>query len=1131
MMFLRKLALSLSPTLLALPFALPASAQPAQAAARQPAVIEADLEANFDFRCALRRSELAGKSGNVAASLLLGSPSGASQIALTFAGDALRLTRKVNGKAQVLAAVEHLGLPSGQGAVPLVVQWRAGSLRVIYGGRTVLRREGLGTLPQGATLSSSGGAYEFSEPQCQPVEPVAFADDFMRVAGEAGQWEPLSGEWKIRSASDPAKVANAFTYAGAGKSAISITGRWFWDDYRVGAAVRPEGQSEVGLIAYWQDAKNYILFRWLPEEAAGARGREKQLWRVWHGQPSLLASAPGGYRAKEWYHLSVCAVDGVLSVDIDGQQVLQKRTDLFGQGKIGLYASGDAPLLVDDVTVEHASSHSKEAVVRRETITPQFTREESMENWASPKAEWLPDKAGPEATFWNRGAYFGDHAVEIKAKALELNRAKIVATLCADGKSPESGYSLVVTQGGDKDQAQATLLRRGKAVSPPRAVKLGATGECAIRLEQVGKTVRAWVAQVLVASFADAQPLAGRRAGYSAVGAQVAPVDADVSGGNLYDYTFYRAPTDWYVSGGTWDMTSRWDCTPTWSWYGGWSERIAAIWNKHSFEGDMTVDFFAACKREGGSYQHPRDINITIAGDGRDLASGYSLIFGGWNNTATRLMRGTQVVAESTKYLLPRDYQGQAHHKWFNLRVEKVGATISFYVDHELALQYTDPKPLTGRRVALWTCGNGVMIARATLFYQRELAPEPTPLLIQNHDWAPVPAEKLGWISRQSDASLRLEAVQSAPTQAPAVAPAVRALNLDGGGAFAISPQLEPFDALKTPRLSFDCRFEKGAAVNLYLRARGVTHSVRLSGPSKEMEMEHTQVLAVAPDARDDGQWHHVDLDLAALLKPLYPNEAEIRVEEIFLGSATQDSYRQAGFGANFPGASYLVRGFALRSSDNRVAQAVGPELKPSSPRVAVSLAAPSLIAAIEKPEAAPAPGARARGLRDVRVTYCQDADAGEFKADKLNQPIGWACFSRPLVTDKVSTIDFDWADKPPHEGVSAKYWSARFFGKLLVPQAGDYVFAVDRLDDGARLFIDGKPVIESWKIQAAASQASQPITLTPGAHAIRLDYSQGTGLGSLTLRWSGPGFEREVIPQAARRAAPTQTAMAAATR
>ncbi len=54
----------------------------------------------------------------------------------------------------------------------------------------------------------------------------------------------------------------------------------------------------------------------------------------------------------------------------------------------------------------------------------------------------------------------------------------------------------------------------------------------------------------------------------------------------------------------------------------------------------------------------------------------------------------------------------------------------------------------------------------------------------------------------------------------------------------------------------------------------------------------------------------------------------------------------------------------------------------------------------------------------------------------------------------------------------------------------------------------------QNLDLQTAAlkSAESKPVALSPGVHDIRLDYSQGSGIGSLTLRWNGPDFAREVL-------------------
>jgi hypothetical protein len=379
-----------------------------------------------------------------------------------------------------------------------------------------------------------------------------------------------------------------------------------------------------------------------------------------------------------------------------------------------------------------------------------------------------------------------------------------------------------------------------------------------------------------------------------------------------------------------------------------------------------------------------------------------------------------------------------------------------------------------------------MMIARATIYYEKENGLESDLPPLREASFEPAtPVVKLPWKVRNDDKTVRLDAVTT-----PDKNLAVRAVTLLGGGEFAIEPQLDAFDVLQTPRLTFACRLSPDAQVNLYLKARGALHSIRLTGPTPEDEGDGVKSIGSAPITADD-QWHDVSLDLASLLKPLYPDEKTLPIDEIFLGNLTRDPYRKMGFGGNAPGSEYQVRAFTLRSPDNRIAKLLEPELK-----------------AEEKP--------LVRGLMQMRVTFCQDDDGGAFKDEMLNKPIEWKVFSKPIFTTPVraKTIDFDWPDqKSPGSGIRSTYWSARFYGKVQIATEGDYIFSLDRLDDGGRLLIDGKSVLEAWKIQEPATHNSESLHLTPGLHEIRLDYCQGPGPGSLALSWKGPGFDKETVP------------------
>lgn len=208
--------------------------------------------------------------------------------------------------------------------------------------------------------------------------------------------------------------------------------------------------------------------------------------------------------------------------------------------------------------------------------------------------------------------------------------------------------------------------------------------------------------------------------------------NVEINTGNVYDYTFASAPTDWWVQSGVWEMTNRWSCSPQWSWFGGRSEEIASVWNKRKFSGDMSVQFYFAFKMgltgtPRWNY-HPSDVALSFFGDGKNLGSGYSLIIGADGNKRSVLMKGDKVVAQSDAKpaLLPVLADGQPsmndlHRHWWYVRVNKIGSRIECYLDNELFLTYDDAAPLDAGQIALWTYNNGIMLSRVQIYYEQEL--------------------------------------------------------------------------------------------------------------------------------------------------------------------------------------------------------------------------------------------------------------------------------------------------------------------------------------------------------------------------------------------------------------------------
>jgi len=157
----------------------------------------------------------------------------------------------------------------------------------------------------------------------------------------------------------------------------------------------------------------------------------------------------------------------------------------------------------------------------------------------------------------------------------------------------------------------------------------------------------------------------------------------------------------------------RWSCDTSWKWFGGSARNGSAIsWNKLSFNGDFSLEFCGAIQMDpnrGSGYSYARDMNATIAADGHDLTSGYSFIYGGWDNKLSCLVRGNQIVAKpDTPCLFSRN--SSMHRKWWYFKIERFGSKLTWYIDNKKVLEYDDPEPLTGNRVALWAYDVGIMV-------------------------------------------------------------------------------------------------------------------------------------------------------------------------------------------------------------------------------------------------------------------------------------------------------------------------------------------------------------------------------------------------------------------------------------
>ncbi len=110
-------------------------------------------------------------------------------------------------------------------------------------------------------------------------------------------------------------------------------------------------------------------------------------------------------------------------------------------------------------------------------------------------------------------------------------------------------------------------------------------------------------------------------------------------------------------------------------------------------------------------------------------------------------------------------------------------------------------------------------------------------------------------------------------------------------------------------------------------------------------------------------------------------------------------------------------------------------------------------------------------------------------------------------------TVDFLFGTGSPDPAVSSDWFSARWTGQVQPLYSQTYDFFV-QMDDGARLWVDGKLLVNSWTA-GSLRELRGSIAMTAGQkYNIVLEYFEQTSSGEVHLRWSSPSQIKEIIRQ-----------------
>lgn len=111
------------------------------------------------------------------------------------------------------------------------------------------------------------------------------------------------------------------------------------------------------------------------------------------------------------------------------------------------------------------------------------------------------------------------------------------------------------------------------------------------------------------------------------------------------------------------------------------------------------------------------------------------------------------------------------------------------------------------------------------------------------------------------------------------------------------------------------------------------------------------------------------------------------------------------------------------------------------------------------------------------------------------------------------SKVNFAWGHASPHPSIEPDYFSVRWTGQVEPQYSETYTFYTVS-DDGVRLWVDGQPLIDDWKVRGTEERSGSITLVAAKRYDLRLEYFECVATAQVHLSWSSPSQRKQLIPQ-----------------